>query len=475
MRIVYEESGFPRELTEPREWARAIASGSLRPETFVTLTRDGAPATVSPAGEVAELAALFAPVPDDEPGEAVPVVAQSAPVEAAETAPPARRRPYVAPPSSEAPPGPMRATTREPESSSDLAKWILGTIAAVLFLMLIVTNLSSEGGGAIAADNGTATEEPVLNETAAEPGEAVAEGAAIEWTDAGTPKTYLAAGLELTLTAEKDGDGASVPVLTVRSPDRGDSRIVGVPGGETARATFMVLTPRRNDPGPSVLLMTYSMGAHCCTSFRLLTPKGDGWTLADLGSRDGEPLSSAPTDLDGDGSLDFVMRDDAFLYSFASYADSWTPSVVYNVIDGRFVDRSTNPRLRSVHLSDMARSRVECEAHHNGACAAFVGSAARLGQAAAALRFAAANFDAGATEGWLPTRCLAHTPDGSCPAESEQQPSGFVEALDWFLQDHGYVAAPISPPAFETLSEPDPEPTPEPAAPETDGSPPAEG
>lgn len=475
MRIVYEESGFPRELTERQEWARAIAGGGLRSDTIVTLTRHGEKVTVMPAGEVPELAELFAPPPDGGLKEAAPVVAPPARYEPAETAPPARRGPYVAPPPAEEPIESMRPAARKPDASRGPSKWILATIAAVLLLILIVTNLPSKKEESTATDNGMATAEPALNETVTEPGEAVAEGAAIEWTDTGAPKTYLAAGLKISLTAERDEDGTSVPVLTVRSSDWGDSRMVGVSGGEPARATFMVLKPGRNDPAPSVLLMTYSMGAHCCTSFRLLTPQGGGWMVADLGSRDGEPLSSAPTDLDGDGLLDFVMRDDAFLYSFAPYADSWTPSTIYNVVDGRFVDRTTNPRMRSVHLSDMARSRRECEAHHNGACAAFVGSAARMGQAAPALRFAAANFDAAAAEGWLPTRCLARGADGSCPAGSEQQPSGFVEALDWFLQDHGYVAVPISPSAFEAMSEPDSIPTDEPVVPEADGATPGEG
>lgn len=340
-------------------------------------------------------------------------------------------------------------------------KLVAVIVVGVVLLLIVIGSLSgSRTGQEIPVENAVPAGEALANDTAtAEAGQAIAEGTAYDWTDNGSPQTYATEGLQLVLTSEDNGEGGKVPVMTVHSADLGDSKVVGVAGGDTASAKFMVLRPTRTDRFPAVLLMTYSMGAHCCTSFKLLTPKGGAWTLADLGEWDGGPLDSAPADIDGDGRLDFVMRDNAFLYAFASYADSWTPSLVYNVVDGRFVDRTTSARFRSLHAADMQRMRDECAKHNNGACAAFVASAARIGQQAEALQFAAANFDPAATQGWLPARCRSQLVDGSCPAASEVQPGGFVEALDWFLQDHGYVEGSIQP-AFQ----PEPEPSPDASA-----------
>lgn len=464
MRIVYEESGFPRELTEPDEWRRAIASNSLRPTTIVTVIRDGEPATILPAGEIDELFEVFSPAaakiqPDFTPSVVAPLPSAPAPEHPAaalkqpaavpEPAASSSRAEDFSPPGLNPSPEPSQPLTGVSQSGTKVAILIAAVVAALLILLIFI-NLPSSGGEDRGPDVALPPTDFVLNETSVEAGEAVAEGSAVRWTDTGTPKTYIAKGLELTLTAEKDSDGIALPVMTVRSPELGDRKLVGVPGGETAGATFIMLRPSRADRIPSVLLMTYSMGAHCCTTFKLLTPHGDSWTLVDMGSWDGEPLSSAPADVDGDGLLDFVMRDNAFLYAFASYADSWTPSLIYNVVNGKFVDRSSSPRFRSVHLADMVQSRVDCGRRNNGACAAYVASAARVGEAASALDFASTMFDSAATEGLLPTRCVARASDGSCPTGSEEQPAGFIQALDWFLQDHGYIDEPITPSSIET-------------------------
>ncbi|MEI9852286.1 MAG: hypothetical protein WDN24_17130 [Sphingomonas sp.] len=41
IRIVFEEDGFPRELIGPRDCARAVKEGTLRPDMDVTVYRDG--------------------------------------------------------------------------------------------------------------------------------------------------------------------------------------------------------------------------------------------------------------------------------------------------------------------------------------------------------------------------------------------------------------------------------------------------
>jgi uncharacterized membrane protein YhaH (DUF805 family) len=55
VRIVFEEHGFPRELTTPSDFARAVQDGSVRPDTRVTVYRDATAPAVVPASAVDEL------------------------------------------------------------------------------------------------------------------------------------------------------------------------------------------------------------------------------------------------------------------------------------------------------------------------------------------------------------------------------------------------------------------------------------
>ena len=307
--------GFPRELSEPGEWSRAVGSGSLRPETLITVHRDGEPTMVLPARDLPELRNIFAPASE---GPTVPATSPD-PVENAATLPPTPPSAAPSPPRSAATPASRETQSPSTEpteryvlpetpriaasaSGGNAVKWgLAAAIVTLLLLLLVATNLLPTNAPAVA--DAAAVPDVTANEAAPpDAGEAVAEGTAVTWTDTGSAKTYTTDGLSIVLSADTSGDGA-VPVMTVRSAELGDGKVVGTAGGDTASATFMVLRPSRLDRVPSVLLMTYSMDAHCCTSFKLLTPRGAGWTLADLGAWDGEPWSAAPTDLDAVADL----------------------------------------------------------------------------------------------------------------------------------------------------------------------------
>lgn len=115
VRIIFDEDGYPRELIGAADRERAIRTGSLTPDTSVTLYRAGAKPVAMKARHVDELRALFGdlppeplPVPpppppaaeDDRPAEpdrpearpSPPLPAEpSAPVAAPERAPPLQR------------------------------------------------------------------------------------------------------------------------------------------------------------------------------------------------------------------------------------------------------------------------------------------------------------------------------------------------------------------------------------------------
>ena len=120
---------------------------------------------------------------------------------------------------------------------------------------------------------------------------------------------------------------------------------------------------------------------------------GHQWKQLDLGAVDGEGPSEVPKDIDGDGIPDLVLIDQAFLYTFASYADSYSPMRVLNIVDGVVTDVSTQPRYAKNYKQDMIPSMAMCMLHNNGACAAFVASATRAGYRNWAWQFMLDNYN----------------------------------------------------------------------------------
>ena len=83
VRIIFDEDGYPRELIGAADRERAIRTGSLTPDTSVTLYRTGANPVTKKARNVAELRALFGDLPEEPEPPAPP------PPEAPPAAPPA--------------------------------------------------------------------------------------------------------------------------------------------------------------------------------------------------------------------------------------------------------------------------------------------------------------------------------------------------------------------------------------------------
>jgi hypothetical protein len=160
--------------------------------------------------------------------------------------------------------------------------------------------------------------------------------------------------------------------------------------------------------------------------------------VVDLGSWDGLGLGSVPIDLDGDGTPDFVFGDNAFLYAFDSYAGSWAPPKILNVIGGKVVDVSTAPRFRNVFRVDMEKARDYCHKHDNGACAGYVADGARAGVLSTAWAFMLAHYNR--YSNWeYPSRCVGASIDGNCKG-CELQPRDYPQSLRWFLEDNNYIS-----------------------------------
>jgi hypothetical protein len=197
----------------------------------------------------------------------------------------------------------------------------------------------------------------------------------------------------------------------------------------------------RTDRAPSVLLVGFTGGAHCCTAVRAVVPLAGRLRVVKFPDFDGA-LDRFPRDIDGDGVADFVIPDNRFLYSFGSYAGSMAPPQFFNIVGGRIVEVTTKPGFRPQFASFMAKARPLCADRsnddRNGACAGYVAAAARLGRYMPALREASAMASTGQT-GWLPDGCSVPTGTARCPKGREIKFHSFSAALGWFLKDAGYI------------------------------------
>jgi uncharacterized protein YecT (DUF1311 family) len=267
----------------------------------------------------------------------------------------------------------------------------------------------------------------------------------ISWQPAhdGDPKTYSIDGLLLTLSSRAQPGGGPVAVLHVVAPDGRAGDILGDANPQGAAASIGVGHVDPAAPGPQVIFATNTGGAHCCDHVRLLELGPNGWTAADLGQFQGDTLASFPRDVDGDGVLDFVMADDRFAYAFTDFAESYEPPRVFDVQSGAVLDMSAQPRYAKLFRKDMKAAEAACIKHGNGACAAFVADASRLGLYGWAWRIMLASYDSTSHWTW-PAECLVAGAN-PCPAGQARTYASMPDALAAFLLQDGYVSGPQQP------------------------------
>jgi hypothetical protein len=191
------------------------------------------------------------------------------------------------------------------------------------------------------------------------------------------------------------------------------------------------------------LLQSFTGGAHCCNQMQAAIIGPRGIRVVEIGTFDGGPEDAFPRDLDGDGVVDFVQRDNSFLYTFASYAGSFAPPQILNIVGNRIVDVSTRPGFRRLFRDAMIEARPIClrpEVDRNGACAGFVAAAARAGEFDAAWAAMLRAYDR--DSGWeLPNGCrIPLRVQAGCPAASVITYANFPDALRAFLVQQGYLA-----------------------------------
>lgn len=134
---------------------------------------------------------------------------------------------------------------------------------------------------------------------------------------------------------------------------------------------------------------------------------------------------TSPRDLDGDGTVDFVMHDANFVAAFSGNASSIEPPLVFNVTKDGMRDVSSRPGFRRFYAQAARELRSECfhpggNRDHNPACAAYVAAAARAGSFKRA---------------WADMLRAYDRVDG------KRNDNGFPRDLRFFLENQGYPIA----------------------------------
>jgi uncharacterized protein len=215
------------------------------------------------------------------------------------------------------------------------------------------------------------------------------------------------------------------------------------------------------DPGstlPQVLFTYYWQGAHCCTVTRIATMHTDGrWEVVEGETLDGEGYELE--DIEGDGNIVLVSNDNAFYYTFDSYAGSFAPTRIHKLVGGKLIDVTSDPNFH--HRLLQAVWAIEPEGqndekwHSNGFLAGWVAAKILVGQGQEAWSKMLMNYDHNPDFG--PEKCLADLPIDSCPQE-KTIPIPFPLALKEFLVKNNYISdeSQYPVPAENTVSAPPP-------------------
>ncbi|MDQ0248674.1 hypothetical protein J2W22_000721 [Sphingomonas kyeonggiensis] len=137
------------------------------------------------------------------------------------------------------------------------------------------------------------------------------------------------------------------------------------------------------DVRPGLVIENRSGGAGGDVWIQLFLPEKSGYREVRLpGHLQGE-LPGVLRDISGDGTIDFVLGDGRFDGRFGCNACTPRPPMVLTLRGGQPVEVSREPGYAHIYREDMARLRPACLSERrdrNGACAAYVADAARIGR-----------------------------------------------------------------------------------------------
>lgn len=434
--LVMTVEGKAVRLSSREKWARAIQQGDLNETTVVDVETDGRPVRTCVAREVQELQEFFAPG-KLERDASIPAVPAAVPPAMVEELPDNTPDEVVEPQ-----PGEQTFASPAKSEGDEGNPWVM-RIAVALGIGIVIAFVRMMSAGSTAETTTMAPESnSMVVEAAAPTGKSVAFGELVNWSAELAPgdSTYLAGDLKITMSAAELPEDGAAPKLTVEAYGLAPREIVGSEGRSPASGSFLVGQLDPSTPEPEIIFTSFSGGAHCCTQVTVLQRDGDTWRSIELGQWDGDPIGEWPKDINGDATPDLVVKDERFLYAFASYAASFAPPLIINVNGGKASNVSADASYNSVFESRISDAEASCKEKNNGACAAFVAIAARLGRDQQGWDLMLENYDP--TFEWdLPSGCRVDPGEAACPTALQMSFTSFPEALQYFLKDTGYLPA----------------------------------
>ena len=293
----------------------------------------------------------------------------------------------------------------------------------------------------------------------------VAPGHVIDWNlhRDGSKRTYVSGPYRITLDGahSPEGDGGGM-LARITVSDAGETRdhpesfqwlhLSGAVGFETN--AYARLAVARLDPASplySVVVTSFTGGAHCCDDVQIATPSPTaltaptslpGWTVLHPGAFDSVTLgvgADPRLPADGAGVFALVIPDSAFDYAYDSYGGSFAPIHVFGLRSGKLVDRSGDAAFRPLLESDARRAEGPCRAGGSGVCPGYLADMARLGRWADGWRV----LQAGVREKpqWaFPDRlCDGALTAGKCrPGQRETAVPTYAASVRLFLRQRGY-------------------------------------
>ncbi|MEP9358854.1 hypothetical protein [Sphingomonas sp. KR3-1] len=212
---------------------------------------------------------------------------------------------------------------------------------------------------------------------------------------------------------------------------------------QTSYYRLAVVRFHAGDARPGLVIENQSGGSAGDVWVQLLLPEGAGYHEQWLPDRLQGALPATLADLSGDGAIDLVFEDGRFAYVFGCGACTPRPPRVFTVRAGKPVDVSREPGYARAYRAEMARLAPIClssRRYRNGACAAYVADAARVGQFDKAWAKMLRHWERAENDLWqscsVPRSAWA---GDNCPPASSSHYRTFPESLRAFLRATGYI------------------------------------
>ena len=293
---------------------------------------------------------------------------------------------------------------------------------------------------------------------------AVAPGHVIDWNvarDAAT-RSYVSGPYRLTFDGAQspEGDGGGM-LVRVSVSDPAESRdhpaayqslhlsgAVGFERNAYARVAVARLDPA--SPAYSVVMTSFTGGAHCCDDVQIATPTPSpatdpgglpGWTVLHPGQFDGAALGFGDkAELVRDGEVAaVVIPDDRFDYAYGCFACSYAPLRVFGLRAGRLVDRTTEPAFRPLLAADARKAEVGCRGGEAGVCPGYLADMARLGRWEEGWRVLNASISGKPRWAFPDKLCDGELTDRKCrPGQRETAVPTYAASVRLFLRQRGY-------------------------------------